>query len=241
MADRPILFSGPMVRAILEGRKTQTRRVIKLAGCKPDYIGPRGCTHDPSCWGWEDSERGDYWLLKRGEGDKGRLDWSDWIGAYRVGDRLWVREKWQGLSFGDYQPTKSRTCDLRYAAADTLADADKSVRGYPWRPSIHMPRWASRLTLHVTDVCVQRLQDISEEDARAEGVETRQIRPVYDIGQPAETWWFGTENGRATGKSAFRDLWDSLNAERAPWASNPWVCAVSFEAREINIDRMEAE
>lgn len=219
MADKPILFSGPMVRAILDGRKTQTRRVLKLGRRRPDYIGPRGCTDDPSCWGWG-MDDGDFWLVRRGEGDEGRLEWPDWRGAYRVGDRLWVRETcatWKG-----------RYRDVVYRASETEADwadlrSDAGLGFWKVRPSIHMPRWASRLTLIVTDVRVQRVQDISTGDAMAEGM-------TFPDGMV-----FGDDP-----KDAFRSLWDSLNAARAPWSSNPWVCSVTFEAHKLNIDQMEA-
>jgi hypothetical protein len=127
---------------------------------------------------------------------------------------------------------------VRYKAIDRLADLDTEARGYPWRPTIFMPRWASRLTLIVTDVRVQRLQDISEGDARAEGVEHRTVTKLN--GSDPQKWWFGHENGRATAKSAFRDLWDSLNAKRSyGWDANPWVCAVTFTAHQRNIDHLE--
>lgn len=91
-------------------------------------------------------------------------------------------------------------------------DDDEMTIPPRWRPGIHMPRWASRLTLHVTDVRVQRLQDISEDDAQAEGCPCQSDDDL--CGMEAAGW--------------FRDLWDSLNAERAPWSSNPWVVAVTF-------------
>ena len=237
MTDRPILFSAPMIRAILReieapgAGKTQTRRVLKLGNRRPDYIGPRGCTDDPSCWGWSDDERGDYWLVKRGEGDKGILDWSDWSGAYRPGDRLWVRETWaagacaNGLAPRCLHPGFwLRDNGGLWYAADEAEPAHPVTPKGPNRPGIHMPRWASRLTLHVTDVRVQRLQDISEDDARAEGCPCQSDDDL--CGMEAAGW--------------FRDLWDSLNAERAPWASNPWVVAVTFRPVLSNIDRVAA-
>lgn len=193
MSDKPIIFSGPMVRALLDGTKTQTRRVL-------------------------DNKR----AVMR--------DRSDALDCVRihVGDRLWVRENWQGLSVGDYLPTKSRICDLRYAATDSLANAATSVRGYPWRPSIHMPRHASRLTLTVTDVLVQRLQEISEADARAEGIQPN-----------GRGWWTGAE-GQAgdTPRAAYALLWDSLHGHGA-WDANPWAAAYTFTVQRGNIDNSE--
>ncbi|WP_304615869.1 hypothetical protein [Paracoccus sp. (in: a-proteobacteria)] len=140
---------------------------------------------------------------------------------YAPGDRLWVRESWQGLSYGDYLPTKSQVCDLRYAATDPLTGMDAHVRGYPWRPSVHMPRWASRITLHITDVRVQRLQDISRGDAMSEGCPF----PNMQNGPDPRDW--------------FRDLWNSLHGPDA-WAANPWVCALTFTVQRGNIDQVAA-
>lgn len=197
MIDRPILFSGPMVRALLNGRKTQTRRVLRTTG---------GTFKSPN---------------------------------YRRGDRLWVRETWavgniyDGMAPRDINPGgKPGWCGIRFAATqDRIGIKD--------RPSIFMPRWASRLTLTVTNVRVQRLQDISEDDAIAEG-----CRPYFDHDNPSEhAGPNGTVHLMAPLRGPvddFHRLWDSLNADRAPWASNPWVCAVSFTVHPFNIDQ-EAE
>lgn len=238
MPDRPILFSGPMVRAILEGRKTQTRRILKLANRLPEYIGPRGCTDDPSCWGWSDDDRGDHWLVKRGESDKGCLDWSDWAGAYQVGDSLWVRESWNMSSLGWNRP-QAGLGKLHYRATD-----EGQWKNYwgAWRPSIRMPRWASRLTLTVTDVRVQRLQDISEDDAWAEGCvkgDPDHVGGFFPAEEPDPSGigHRGWDNAR----DWFADLWDGLNEARGyGWDANPWVCAVTFTAHQRNIDQMEA-
>ena len=244
MTDRPILFSAPMVRAILREieapgtGKTKTRRVLKLptkgiyehpkmGGWAACTVGGKGCYLDPDMT-IPAPERACISHQTTG---------TTILPPYDPGDRLWVREAWTDLST---QPH----CDLAHAGMTGVAfratDDDEMTIPPRWRPGIHMPRTASRLTLDVTNVRVQRLQEISEADARAEGIEPREIRPVHDIGQPAETWWFGTENGRASAKSAFRDLWDSLNSERAPWASNPWIVAVTFSPMLGNIDAVAA-
>lgn len=227
-SGKPILFSGSMVRAIIEGRKTQTRRVLKLANRLPEYIGPRGCTDDPSCWGWSHDERGGYWLVARGEGDQGELDWSDWTGAYRVGDRLWVRETWTMVPYTAYLHSAGVQMTAHagtHEAAIYRAGFDRSQGGIVWRSPIHMPRWASRLTLTVTDVRAQRLQDISEDDAVAEGCPCQTDEDL--AGMEARGW--------------FHVLWDSLNAKRGfGWDVNPWVAAISFTAHQRNIDQLEA-
>lgn len=195
--ERPILFSGPMVRAILAGRKTQTRRVVK-----PEPARQNG------------REAGDVYVSAHG-------DYPITVnvavpGGYRPvplrcpygapGNRLWVREAFALRSYdcpvhdhgGDYPAGKCDCEDKRRVCYRVDAGAEHAA---PWRPSIHMPRWASRITLEVTAVRVERLADITEEDARAEGVE---------------------------GRGAFVALWDSLNGKRAPFASSPWVWVVSF-------------
>ena len=221
MADKPILFSGSMIRAILREiaapgtGKTVTRRVLKP---QPQGVSAARRVRD-EC----------YHITP--ESNRCTVDFK--APNYAPGDRLWVRE---AISYDRLDVDRDGILPPWYWA-DGNPDAGDWTRP---KPSIHMPRWASRLTLHVTDVRVQRLQEISEADARAEGIEPREIRPVHDSDQPAETWWFGTENGRASAKSAFRDLWDSLNAERAPWVSNPWVVAVTFRPELGNIDRVAA-
>jgi len=165
-AAKPILFSAPMVQAILREianpgtGKTQTRRIMKL---QPTDTGVS--------WQFElKGRKSDIWANypydNFDDKENGLVGYCPYG---KPGDLLYVRETWQALSFGDYKPTKHHISDVRYGATDPLADLDKDARGSPWRPSIHMPRWASRITLEVTDIRVQRLQDISEEDARAEG------------------------------------------------------------------------
>jgi hypothetical protein len=158
------------------------------------------------------------------------------LAKVRPGDRLYVRENFQLLSFGDYAVTKAQPCDVRYAATDPLADLSADVRGYPWRPSIHMPRFASRITLVVTAVKVERLQDISEADAVAEGIE-RMDEPVRDC-------WFRDptfEDGAyvPTAVMGFEFLWRHLHDDDA-WTANPLVVAVSFTVHRANIDSMPA-
>lgn len=200
MKERPILFSGPMVRAILDGRKTQTRRVIKPTQPRDDGMWPAGRNPVPDCpYG-------------------------------RPGDRLWVRETW-GISLCGNRVSLSPEAwpdgwpvdRLRYAADGY--DFGLSTK----RPSIHMPRWASRITLEITDIRVQRLRDISEDDAVAEGIEYGQSDGATSNGRNRCFVNPVSPNEEGTAQWAFSQLWDSINAERAPWASNPWVWAVSFK------------
>jgi len=164
------------------------------------------------------------------------------LAKVKVGDLLYVRESWQALSFGDYLPTKSHICDLRYAATDALADASKDVRGYPWRPSIHMPRWAIRLTLVVTEVRRQRVRDINDDDAIAEGVVHSRKLFDSDEGDVLIDWYSvpaSEDPGSGMGATdAFSALWDSLYGHKPglPWADNQEVCVFSFTAHRCNID-----
>lgn len=189
MSDRPIIFSGPMVRAMLGHRKTQTRRIVK----------PQPASHQGKIE-WSDHNPG-WWIV---QGDVSNT-WSRVRCPYGVpGDRLWVRETWTKVAV---HPDGGGV--VGYRADPAHAEIYKDYR---WRPSIYMPRWASRLTLEITDVRVQRLQEISEEDAMAEGCE-RVPKPIM----PDSTY-----------RLCFERLWQSINAKRAPWASNPWVWAVTF-------------
>ncbi|PKR55443.1 hypothetical protein [Thalassospira marina] len=229
MQVKPILFSAPMVRAILDGRKTQTRRVIKPQ--------PYSDNHNNCIWNG----------CNYGQGSNGNPHFDHLASPLpssktkkvncpygKPGDLLWVRESWQALSFGDYLPTKDHVSDVRYMATDKLAGLDKDARGWPWRPSIHMPRWASRITLEITDIRVQRLNQIAAEDARAEGVDQRSKKVrEFDL--------LGASNDVADRiylnacRWEFRDLWERINGPDS-WDANPWVWAVSFNPHMTNVD-----
>lgn len=222
MADRPILFSAPMVRALLDGRKTQTRRVIS-----------KKAAHDAL------AVFGPNFLLLPGNVD---------LVGYAAGDRLWVREAFSvvcggGASIGGdgewsyiVEYRSGGQIELSYAGHYTndpyVRLADSQIGD--WRPSIHMPRWASRLTLIVTDVRVQRLQEISEEDAVAEGCEASGWYPTPQ--DPDNSG--GYESVSAT--DAYATLWNSLHGPEA-WDANPWVAAISFDVIRENIDKIAAD
>jgi hypothetical protein len=239
--ERPILFSGPMVRAILEGRKTQTRRVVNNRHVA--FIGGREDDHDdPALWGFQD-EHGCWHVLDRGK--------PPWFGSgvphesyalaspYDSGDLLWVREAFRLSADQDSKPPSQ---DWWKSGAWYEADGDCEPSGCAGgagklRPSIHMPRWASRLTLRVTSVHVERLQDISEKDAKAEGIangddawHTDDYGNAYK--RDSHGWYVGHDRHNAP-THAFRALWNSLNAKRGlGWDENPWVWVVSFERVE---------
>lgn len=194
MCERSMLFQGPMVRAILDGRKTQTRRAVKLP--HPWEIEERD---DGSSWPWYP----DY--VTGGE-------WDGWVPCPfgQPGDRLWVRETWAPHS--DY-PDANRA--VYRADPGSVYDAER------WRPSIHMPRWACRLVLEITEVRVERLQEIRDPDALAEG-----------IGPNPDGYGFHVEAGRfysANPVASFADLWASTGGD---WLANPWVWVISFKRLE---------
>lgn len=193
MTERPIRFSAPMVRAILEGRKTQTRRVIKITGVS----GKKVSITSPD-------ER--LIELESGEFQAGvfhYLSTGGLSGPYRLpwkrGDTLWVKETFA-----------TDGVVVRYAATDDIHELRKK------KPSIFMPRWASRITLKVTDVRVQRLQEISNTDAIAEGCGVTWSNP-----HPEKT-------REPFPCLVFRDLWASIHT-MASWEANPWVAAITFE------------
>jgi len=232
MTDKSIIFSAPMVRALIEGRKFQTRRILKLAGRLPDYVGGRGFTHDPTCWGWEDSNNGDYVTIEKEPGQ--RMGWRDWRGAYRAGDRLWVKETHARYPEGDL-------CLPHYMADGPIPSiSDRHDAGLLIKyPSIFCPRWASRLTLTVTDVRVQRLNDISDADARAEGCLRNPGPTEYGDHFSAEVVpeSFG-DQGWDCACDWFADLWNSIHGPDA-WDKNPWIIALTFDVHRGNIDEVQ--
>lgn len=209
MADRPILFSAPMVKALLEGRKTQTRRIIKP---QPPIDVVRHCWYHAPLYGFtRDHDVTGNWHVVRLLAERG--------------DRLWVREAWKPYSTFDHLPPR----EMPPSRVFYLADETYSPSGSRGRPGIHMPRWASRLTLTVTDVRVERLQDISEEDARAEGCPVSWDGKPYDPPPPEVDSWQGY------GRASFCLLWSKINGPGS-WESNPWIVAYSFTVHIGNID-----
>jgi hypothetical protein len=225
MTERPILFSGPMVRAILEGTKTQTRRVMKP---QPSWDAAGGGWYPPN--GTSQSAemqppRARHYANAAHVNRGLAIDFSPYG---QPGDRLWVLETWAPILIC------GNSCDVAYAAHGQEPDANTArrvtltdeeleqawrfLRHGKWCPSIHMPRWASRIALEVTEVHVQCLQEISEEDAEAEGC------PGFSsAGHPAG------DDGMSP-EQEFRVLWDSINGERpgCSWEDNPWVWCIAF-------------
>lgn len=213
MRERPILFSAPMVRAILAGTKTQTRRVVKLP-----HMNPLG-EWQPTRFGGPDGgrlrdgstipEQGGIWHTRTG----------DHLGCPygQPGDRLWVRETFARVD-GQTQPWIETDYRATYKHGDRLGDTLGVKKR--WTPAIHMPRHASRITLEVTGVRVERLQDISAADAQAEGIAYSERLGGYCIDMAEH---FNSHDPR----QSFWSLWESINGSGSVEA-NPWVWVIEF-------------
>ncbi len=230
---RPILFTGPMVRAVLDDRKTQTRRVIvpqieKLSfepggSLTYSFVKPNRGVYATITGGFETRTQADRFIAMK------HCPYGT------VGDELWVKESWRTrASLDRHSPktiadladdagyTRGDRCPLQYAADGRETRwGDNDERDFGpwgrWRPSIFMPRWASRITLEIIDVRVQRVQEITAGDAYSEGI---------DVGTEPQDWKAQSENAMAS----YRALWNSINAKRGfGWDVNPWVWAITFK------------
>jgi hypothetical protein len=205
MKERPILFSGPMVRAILDGSKTQTRRTFKGT---TEHKGP----YNPAYMEVHQQANG----------------WGSICPHGTPGDRLWVRETFAMNEAKAGPPVVYRADhgEAQSVFVERPHSAEWDVVVTRWRPSIFMPRAASRILLEITDVRVQRLQEISEEDARAEGIEYSEgysVRQHAHVGL-AEGDWIPN----APPIPSFRSLWDTIHGPGS-WDANPWVWAITFQ------------
>ncbi len=246
--ERPILFSGPMVRATLDGRKTHTRRVIKspfgkrspivnLAdhGMCDDYSGK---FNDPDSWGYPFAEEGNDMPLSA---------WPELnpFGMPRDRDKfnihgseLWVKETWQGfrqtsIIYDEWEEMESPK-DRHEQFYEPVYKADNKNFPEKWQPSIFMPREYSRIQLEITDVRPERLQDISEADAVREGALVCStglppgVPPVYGFDTQAGD--FDESTAAYSARDAFAGLWRSLNTKPGTtWEENPWVWAIEFK------------
>lgn len=190
MTTKPILFSGPMVRALLDGRKTQTRRVLK----------------DQPTWDRVEA------IVKRFPNQTAGV-------PFAVGDVLWVRETWSHTGDGVWSVHDAQ----RAHNGRVIYKAEGVHPGASFFPSIHMPRRFSRLTLAVTSVKVERLQDISKEDVIAEGITEREGEPMDGV----VCGWH----------EPFAELWTSINGAGS-WDANPWVVALTFTVHRCHVDAM---
>lgn len=185
--ERPILFSAPMVRAILEGRKTQTRRVAKGVVAVHSRTGEAMADIDSN-------------------GPRVACPYG------HLGDRLWVRETWRHIDGGAVYDAAGGIMDSH--DPETIYRASRPSYPGPWKPSIYMPRWASRILLEVVSVRVERLNEISPSDALSEGV----FCPEFGYAQ----------NGERAPVGLFAGLWEDINGPGS-WEANPWVWVVEFK------------
>lgn len=220
MTDLPIIFSGPMVRALLDGRKTMTRRILKpqpeifLIDGKPAPVTILHVDGDP-----------------RPRVAIGRVLTAQTV-RFAVGDRLWVRES---FFLADAYLEAKKFTGGSYKA-DELNPHGLKLTG--WRPSIYMPRWASRLTLVVAATKIERLQEIGKDDALAEGVQHRWLKSASCA--PRSLYYVADsecEHSGPSAQAAFEMLWCSLHGAGA-WDDDPWVAALTFTVHHINIDAM---
>jgi hypothetical protein len=200
MKERPTIMSGESVRAILDGRKTVTRRVIKPQASPPParfvYFGS-----------------GNLWIAESNSGKVGIFNPNHVKCPYgKIGDRLWVRETWAEAHYW--------TNDIDSETPIYRAFDDKTaIKKVVWKSPVTMPRWASRLTLEITDIRVERLQGITEEQAIAEGMYGDFMMAVGSFGNKHESVI-----------TQYHIVWNSLNAKHCyPWASNPWVWVLEFK------------
>lgn len=226
MKERPILFSAPMVRAILPGNKTKTRRIVQWGRVHMDGISPDMC-----------NENG----YKALSDDRKSIRVAPWtkhalellVCPYgQPGDRLWVRETWKYCGWSedgipqieykadgyerfisDYPDEWIGRIEDEWAKLSTPDNynIDRSASDRKWRPSIHMPRWASRITLEIVSVRVERLQDIDDRESGKEGIRYYPYKGPYCD----------------SGKLIFKQLWESINGDGS-WDANPWVWVIEF-------------
>jgi hypothetical protein len=197
MTDRPIIFSAPMIRALLDGRKTQTRRIYRVP--PGSYV-----------------EQGRIWAMTDG------CPHGDAALPYAPGDRLWCKEVW-GLGISDHGDCPRYKATLDYMCGDKIVSPHEGP--FAWKSPRFMPKRFSRLTLLVTDVRVQRLQEISSADAIAEGCPPYANSATIDCDTPNP-------------RDDFKRLWNGIHGPDA-WDANPWVAAISFTVHRCNIDTME--
>lgn len=235
MRERGMIFNDEMVRAVLEGRKTQTRRIIQERHL---YGGGR----EPGNWPVH--------MPEGEEGEKARLWAANNSPFGTVGDRLWVRETWSDVNL-EGAPAVAYRADggVRPIAEDDGDEADPKLEKYwfanwypdlisgtegRWRPSIHMPRWASRITLEITGVRVERLNSINYRDAVREGLVQEEYNwhsseyPLDDIAFRASS---ESKRRYSSPQECFKDLWQSIYGEES-WQANPWVWVIEFKRVE---------
>ena len=234
MKEKPILMSAPMVRAILEGRKMQTRRVVKFE------INSFTGKHGEGFKRFEQAIDGLHWIGQLHLGDSTRGVKTTLAGESvkcpygKIKDRLWVRETFAVMNQAAFKSKRPSPFSLRYK---TDSDTAHTLR---FRPSIFMPRWASRITLEIVNVRVERLRDISTKDAEAEGVQyavakseehPEKVTPPIPLTGPCVPHFQKLKDitHDSLMRANYAGLWDSIYGKKFPWSSNPWVWVIEFK------------
>lgn len=228
MSDKPIIFNGEMVQALLDGRKTQTRRVLKGVGRDNCLAIKRPASLKHLRTHAIDTPEHPHLLPI----------------SVSIGDRLWVRENCfiapQGWTDSPINPCGPYNQEVGYSANEGTIEAAQDYN-IKQTPSIHMNRWASRITLTVTDVRVQWAQDISEADARDEGANHATAVTFLSADELAVLASAEILAPHAVHRIIFEELWNSINEKRGyGWDTNPWVAAYTFTVHKSNIDQMES-
>lgn len=230
MKERPILFTGQMVRAILDGRKTETRRIVKPEPAYPNAF---------DCLRREQSDVNQRVYIFQ---PNAQMASDYWKMPFVKGDLLWVKETHfveitgdftydvEGLKLSQWAPELIKEAIIHYRATTELKNPDD----WRWCASIHMPRWASRITLQVVSVHAERLQDITDEGAIAEGMDPEGScrQDQYTDGSYARSY---TE---LSPRDLYAELWDRINGEGS-WALNPWVWVIKFERIDLPTKAVE--
>lgn len=229
MEERPILLNEEMVKAVLEDRKTHTRRPIKINPQEERSI---------------DIGNGEVLNLPRLEKPE-RINFNEYTGEWeaiwpypgtfgarqiikcpygKVGSKLWVRETWCEVTGPPLENKRDGICYKASCDKDQL-----KIHNGLWKPSIHMPRWASRITLEITDIRVERIRDISTEDCLREGIEKWAFEDDFAYGINGGHIDNGRKSGHATPTGAFLSLWDGIYFKKGyGWDANPWVWVIEF-------------
>lgn len=200
MKERPILFSTPMVKAILDGRKTQTRRVIKPVGKDGGFV---ICEHENGWWPYRSDDGETLFHTVKENGKEYLCETPHSCPFGKIGDRLWIRETYLECSIGTVY------------RADNILEMDAKFLG-GWKPSIFMPQSSSRILLEITKIRVEKLHEITPQDALEEGVEYD--RHGYGLGNPCD---------EIRMINAYQNLWESINGKRS-WDLNPFVWVIQF-------------
>ena len=235
MKITPLLFRTDMVKALLDGRKTMTRRIVKCDHKITDIGTPddwnNGRAH-PNMKRFEDwGDKHGYHLFNISSGSTIAMQCQHG----QKGDLIWVKERWAHDAPTDDDARRSVESDGMNGGVYYYADCNEFDRvSLKWKSSRYMFKWASRITLKITDVRVERLQEITEDDSLKEGIDMESDYASLCINIESAPYPSDLERGSAA-ITVFKKLWDSINRKKYPWSSNPWVWVISFDVIQQNV------